>query len=112
MALHEVELNETRCLIFGSKDSNPCSMLNCPSLTPIGPAALAAYRKVFNHVVASPRLGTKVLQIPEFYEVHGGDLQCVGHGICSNCVEKWERGHAVLRKKVWAMLPDVFGPQG
>ena len=110
MALREAELNETRCLIFGPKGSHPCSSSNCPSLTPTGPAALAAYRKVFDHVMCSSRLGTKALQIPEFYEDHGGDLRCVGPGICNSCVERWERGHAILRKKVWSMLPDLFGP--
>ena len=109
MALREVELNETRHLIFGPKGSHPCSASNCPSLAPTDPATLVTYRKVFDHIVGPPQLGTKVLQIPEFYEGHGGDLRCVGPGICRRCVERWERGHAALRKKVWAMLPDVFG---
>jgi len=109
MALREVELNETRSLIFGPKGSRPCSSSNCPSLAPTGPTALATYRKVFNHIVGSSRLGTKVLQIPEFYEDRGRDLRCVGPAICRSCVERWEHGHAVLRKKVWAMFPDVFG---
>ena len=109
MALREVELNETRHLIFRLQGSHPCSTSNCPSLIPTGPAALAVYRKVFDHTVGSSRLGTKALQIPKFYEDSGGDLRCVGPGICSGCVEGWERGHAVLRKKVWAMLPNIFG---
>ena len=112
MALREVELDGTRRLIFGPKGSHPCSASNCPSLAPTGPAALAAYRMVFDHIVGSSRSGTKVLQIPKFYEDRGGDPQCVGPGICSGCVEGWERGHAVLRKKVWAMLPNVFGLEG
>ena len=109
MTLREVELNETGRLISGPKGTYPCSVLDCPSRTPTGPAALEAYKKVFDHIVGSSRLGTNVLQVPEFYEDRGGDVQCVGPGICDRCVERWESGHAELRKKVWAMLPDIFG---
>ena len=106
--LREMELNETHRLIFESKGTHPCSVSNCPSRTPCGPAALEAYHKVFNRIVGSSLLGTNVLQVPEFYEDRGGGLQCVGPGICSNCVGRWESGHAELRKEVWAMLPDIF----
>jgi len=112
MALREVELNETHRVIFEPEGSRPCSVPNCPSRTPTGPAALAAYRQVFDHIVGSSQLGTKVLQVPEFYEEHGGDTQCVGPGICGSCVEGWERGHVELRRKAWAMLPNVFGMNG
>ena len=112
MTLREVELNETHRLIFGPKDS-PCSPASsCPSRTPTGPAALEAYQKVFDRIVSSSELGTKVLQVPEFYEDYGDGLQCVGPGICSNCVGRWESGRAELRKKSWVMLPDVFGLNG
>ena len=109
MTLREVELNETGRLISGPKGTYPCSVSDCPSRTPTGPAALEAYKKVFDHIVGPSRLGTNVLQVPEFYEDRGGDVQCVGPGICDRCVERWESGHAELRKKVWATLPDVFG---
>jgi len=112
MALREVELKETHDLIFDSRGPHPCSTPNCPSRTPTGPVASAAYHKVFDHVVGPPRLGTKALQVPEFYEDRGGELQCVGPGICSNCAGRWESGHAELRKDFWAMLPDVFGLNG
>ena len=112
MTLREVELNETHRLVFGLKGSHPCSVSNCPSRSPTSPAALEAYQKVFDHLVGSPQLGTKVLQVPEFYEDHGGDLRCVGPGICSNCVERWESGRADLRMKAWGMLPKVFAPRG
>ena len=109
MALRQVELNGSHRLIFGPKGSHPCSVLDCPSRTPSGTAALEAYQTVFDHVVGSSQLGTKVLEVPEFYEDRGGDLLCVGPGVCSGCVDRWESGHAELRKKAWAMLPDVFG---
>ena len=109
MTLRELELNETHRLILGPNGSRSCSASGCPSRTPTSPAALDAYRKVFDHIVGSSQMGTKVLQVPEFYEDHGGALQCVGRGFCRNCVERWESGHAKLRKKAWAMLSDAFG---
>ena len=112
MTIREVELNETHRLIFGPKGSHPCSVSNCPSRTPTGSVALEAYQKIFDHVVGSSRLGTNLLQVPEFYEGRGGDVQCVGPVICHSCVERWESGHAELRKKVWATLPDVFRLKG
>jgi hypothetical protein len=109
MALREVELNETHRLVFGPKGTNPCSAPNCPSRIPTGPGALEAYQKVFDHITGTSQFGTKVLEVPEFYKDRGGGPQCISPGICSSCVERWERGHADLRKKFWAMLPDVFG---
>ena len=110
MALREIELNETHRLVFGPKGSDPCSASNCPSRTSTGPGTLEAYyQKVFNRIVGPSQSGTKILQVPEFYEDRGGGLHCVVSGICSICVERWESGHADLRKKVWVMLPDVFG---
>ena len=107
MALREVELNGTHRLVFGPKDSGPCSASNCPSRTSTGPGASEAYyQKVFDRIVGPPQFGTKVLQVPDFYENRGGGIH---RGICSICLERWESGHADLRKKVWVMLPDVFG---
>ena len=111
MALREVEFNETHRLIFGPKGSYPCPTPACPSRTPCSPGALEVYQKVFDRIVGPSRLGMKVLQVPGFYE-DCGDLQCVGSGICNSCVERWESGHAELRKKAWAMLPGVFGLKG
>ena len=59
MALREVELNETHYLVFGPKGSQPCSESKCPSRAPSGPAAMAAYRRVINHIVGSSQHGTK-----------------------------------------------------
>jgi len=109
MTLRQAELDETHRLIFEQKGSHPCAAVDCLSRSPAGTAALEAYRKVFEHIVDPSQLGVKVLEVPEFYEYCGGDLRCIGPGICSKCVERWETGHAELRKKVWAMLPEVFG---
>jgi len=112
VGLREVELNGTHDLIFEPDSSHPCLTPNCPSRVPTGPTALAAYHKVFDRIVGSSQLGTNVLQVPEFYEDRDGEVQCVGPGICSGCVDRWESGHAELRKKAWATLPDVFGLNG
>ena len=112
MELREVELNETHDLIFGQRGFHPCSTSDCPLRTQTGPAGSAACRDVFKHIVGSSRSGTKVLEVPDFYQDLGGEVQCIGPGICRSCVESWESGHAELRKRVWAMLPDVFGLNG
>ena len=112
MALREVELNETHRLIFGLMVSHPCPVPNCPSHAPTGPAALEVYRKVFDHIVGSSQLGTKILQVPEFCGDRGGELRGLDLGVCSSCVERWESGHAELRRKAWAALPDIFGLMG
>ena len=109
MTLRQAELNGTHRLIFGPKGSHSRSSPDCPSRTPAGVAALEAYQKIFDHIVGSSQLGTKVLEVPEFYEDCGGKLRCIGTDICNNCVERWESGHAELRKKAWATLPHVFG---
>ena len=110
MALREMELNETHRLIFGPTGTRPCSVSYCPSRTPTDPAALEAYQKALDHIVGPARSGrTNLLQVPEFYEDCGGDVRCVGPDVCRSCVERWESGHAELRKRAWAMLPDVFG---
>ena len=112
MTLRELELGETRRLLFEPETTPPCSTSKCPSRTRTSPVTLGAYRKVFNHVVGSSRFGTKVLQVPEFYVDCGGELQCVGGDVCSNCVEGWEVRHANLRKEAWVKLPEVFGLRG
>ena len=109
IALREMELNGTHRLTFGPINSHPCSVSGCPLRAPTGPAALEAYQKVFDHIVGSSRLGTNLLQVPEFREDCGGGVQCVSPGICNSCVERWESGHAELRKGAWARLPGVFG---
>ena len=116
MALREVEFSETHRLIFGPKGAHPCSVSNCPSRVPANPAVLEVHQKVFDHIVGSSRLGTRVLQVPEFYEECDNGLVLaiapVIPGICSGCTARWGSGHAELRKKVWGMLPDVFGLKG
>ena len=114
MAIREVELNETHHLVFGQKGDKACSESKCLSNTLTGPAVLATYKRVFNYIVGSSQCGTKALQVPKFYvpgntgSGNQGDMRMFP-GICDNCTEKWESGHADLRAKVWAMLPSAFG---
>ena len=112
MALRELELIETHRLIFEPEASPLCSTLTCPSRNRTGPVALDAHRRVFNCVVGSSRFGTKVLQVPEFYVYHGGVRLAFDNDFCPECVEGWKFGHADLRRKVWAKLPEVFGLEG
>ena len=109
MALREVELNETHRLVFGPKGSQSCSESKCPSRVPTGPVALAAYQRVFDHIVGSSERGTKVLQVPQFRVGREGDDVRAFPDVCINCLKMWESGHAELRRKVWGMLPSAFG---
>lgn len=112
MKLRDMEREDTYRLIFGPKDTFPCSALHCPSYNPTSVSALQAYQKIFDHIVGSSQMGTKILQVPEFYENCGGGPQCVSPSICRSCVERWEFGHAELRKKAWTKLPEFFGLEG
>ena len=67
---------------------------------------------VFDFIVGSSQFGTKVLQVPEFYVYFGGLRLVFGDDFCPDCVDGWELGHADLRRKVWAKLPEVFGLRG
>ena len=104
LVLREMELTETRRLIFGSRS---CSRPGCPSRDATGPGFSEAYHKIADRIVGSVELhaGTKLLQVLSLREICGDD----GFGFCKGCVEAWEAGHADVRKKAWAALPDVFG---
>jgi len=105
--LREMELKETRRLIFGSKGSWSCSRPNCPSRNPTGPGFSEAHHEIADRIVDSVELhsGTKLLQVLSLREFCEGD----GFGFCEGCVDAWEARHADVRKKAWAALPDVFG---
>ena len=106
--LREMELKETHRLIFGSRTSRQCSLLNCPSLRVGAPRASEAHLKVADQITDSSQPGTKALQVLSFADIFGGNC-C---GFCDSCVEEWEADHGEVRKKVWATLPDVFGLKG
>ena len=79
---------------------------------PTDTATLGVYQVVFDRIVGSCRLGTKLLEVPEFHEDCGGHLQCGVPGICRNCMEGSYSGHAELRKQAWTTLPGAFGLKG
>ena len=113
ITLREVELNGTHRLVFGPKDSHLTRPgTKCPSSTPTNPAMLEASQKVFDHIVDHSQQGTKVLQVPKFYQDSGDAPLPVFRDFCCICVGKWKVEHADLRKKAWLMLPDAFGLKG
>ena len=108
LALREMELKEIHSLIFGLRDSRSCPQPGCPSPGTTGPRVSEAHQKVFDQIADSIDSGTKLLQVLSLRDGCGGDC----FGICEGCVEGWEAGHADVRKKAWAALPDVFGLKG
>ena len=108
LALREMELNEAYGLIFGSKGSRICSQSTCPSRSTTGPGVSEAHQKVIDRMASYTHSGTKLLQVLSMRDVCGDDC----FGFCESCVERWEAGHADVRRKVWGMLPDAFGLKG
>ena len=108
LALREIELNETFDLVLGSRGSRICSQANCPSRNTTGPRISEAHRKVIDRMVNYAHSGTKLLQVLSLRDICGDDYL----GFCESCVEGWEVGHADVRRKVWDMLPNLFGLRG
>ena len=108
VALRELELNETYCLVLGSKASHRCSSPNCPSSDATGPRVTDAHKKTINRITDSTRSGTKVLQVLVLSNADEGD----SNAFCESCVKGWEAGHAEIRKRAWNTLSDVFGLRG
>ena len=105
MALHELELNETFCLVLGSKTSHPCASPSCPSRDATGQRVSDAHKKVFDQIKGSSQSGTKILEVLSSSGICEGNTG----GFCESCVKRWEAGHAEVRKRVWNALPNVFG---
>ena len=105
MALRELELNETYCLILGSKTSHHCSSSDCPSHNATGPMVPEAHKRVVDRLTDSSLSGTKVLQVLSLSDIYEGDFD----EFCGNCVRGWEAGHAGIRKRAWNILRDAFG---
>ena len=105
IALREMELRETHRLILGPDASHQCSSSTCPSHGAVGPKMWEAHQNVIDRVTDSSGSGTKILQIASLRDVCGGNC----YGFCENYVQGWKHGHAEVRKKAWAALPDVFG---
>ena len=108
LALCKMELNETYDLVLPSNGPRICSQANCPSRSMTGPGVSEAHRAVIDRMANYAHPGTKLLQVLSLRDVCGGD--CLG--FCESCVEGWEAGHANVRRRVWGMLPDLFGLKG
>ena len=108
MALRELELNETYCLVLGSRTSHPCPPSNCPSSNTTGPRASDAHKKIIDRIANPSRSGTKVLQVLSLGRTHEGSSD----EFCESCIKGWEAGHVEVRKKAWNTLSDVFGLRG
>lgn len=63
MALRELELNETYCLVLESKTSHLCSSSNCPPRHATDARVSDAYKKVVDRITYPSRSGTKVLEV-------------------------------------------------
>ena len=109
VALRELELNEMHHLVLGTRTPRPCSSASCPSRKIAGPGVSDDYHwKIVDRITGSPRTGTKVLEVFSLSGTNGGD----SGGFCDRCVKEWEAGDAEMRKRVWDMLPSVFGLEG
>jgi len=106
IALREMELKETQRLIFEPKGPH-LPPFNCSSCDTVGRSVRVSemHQKVIDQITDSCRSGMRLLQVLSLGEICGGDY----HGFCERCVKEWEHGHAEVRRKAWAALPDVFG---
>ena len=110
MALREMELKEMHRIAFTIKDvANRvgCSSMDCPSRPSKGlsDAEIRTLQKTFDRITGSSDGGTRILQVlsvSEFVE----DTESM---FCRICTEKMEMAHAEVKKKVWAVLPELFG---
>ena len=104
VALRELELNETYCLVLGSTTSHP----NCTSRNTTGPTVSDEHKRVIGRIADSSRSGTKVLQVLVLSSADEG----IPDGFCESCVKGWETRHVEVRKRAWNMLSDMFGLSG
>ena len=111
MALREMELKETHRIVFTLKDAPNrlvCSSAQCPSRSSKGVSdveIMGAHQRAFDRITGSTVETTRILQVlgaSEFAEDAKSKF-------CQVCVEKIQVGHAEVRKKAWAVLPEVFG---
>ena len=108
VALRELELNETYCLVLGSRTSHPCPSPNCPSRYTAGPTVSDAHKRVIGRIADSSQSGTKVLQVLALSSIDEG----ISDWFCEACVKGWEARHVEVRKRAWNMLSDMFGLSG
>lgn len=111
MALREMELKETHRIVFTPKDATNrvgCSSTQCPSKHPKGASdaeVVGAHQRTFDRITGSTVGATRILQVLRASEF----AEDAGSKFCQVCVEKIQVAHAEVRRKAWAVLPEVFG---
>ena len=111
VALREMELKETYRIVFALKDGAnrvSCSSTQCPSQNSKGAldaGVVGAHQRAVDQIAGSAVGATRILQVLQAGEF----TEDAGSKFCQVCVEKMQAGHAEMRKKAWAVLPEVFG---
>ena len=106
MALREMELKETYQIAFTIKDPAngiACSSLECFCWRGVSDGRfIRECQQVFDRITGSAVGGTRILQVLSASELTVSEL-------CQECADKMRVGHAEVRRKAWAALPEVFG---
>ena len=111
MALREMELKEIHRIVFTIRDATSrvgCSSTDCPSRHSKGvfdTEIIGAHQRTFDRITGTVVGGTRILEVLSASEF-GDDTESK---FCRVCAEKMEVGHAEVRRKAWAALPDIFG---
>ena len=109
MTLREMELKESHRIVSALKDTSHragCSS-DCPSRHSNGllNAEIVGTRQpVFDRIAGSVIEGTRILQVLSTSEF----AEDTGSKFCQVCTEKIHVAHAEVRRKAWAVLPEVF----
>jgi len=111
ITLRDMELKEIHQIFFTLKDTTKrsgCSLVDCPTRSSKGlldVRATGAHRGIFDRITGSAVGGTRILQVLSVGELTGD----TGLEFCQVCAEKIQAAHAEVRRKAWAVLPEVFG---
>jgi len=113
MALREMELKETHRIVFTASSRVGCSSTDCPSPTRhsrglLDAEIIRAHQRAFDRITGSAVGGTRILQVLSASEF----AEDTESKFCQECVEKMQVAHGEVRRKAWAVLPEVFGLRG
>jgi len=111
MALREMELKETHRIVFAASNRVGCSSTDCPSRHSGGRLDMeivGAHQRTFDRITGSAVGGTRILQMLSANEF----AEDTESKFCQVCAEKMQAAHAEVRRKAWAVLPEVFCLRG
>ena len=111
IALREMELKETHRVVFKTSDLVGCSSTDCPSRHSKGlldADIIRAHQRIFDRITGSAVGGTRILQVLSASEF----AEDTESKFCQVCAEKMQAAHAEVRRKAWAVLPEVFCLRG